>query len=326
MQVRARTGDDGSRDVSIEARDFPTNRGGLCQKGWTAGELLTSPERLIQPLIRRSRDEPLRPAGWDEALDLVAERFREIRRSFGADRVAVFGGGGLTNEKAYLLGKFARVALGTPNIDYNGRFCMSSAAAAGIRAFGVDRGLPFPLEDLAKADVILLAGSNAAETMPPFMRWIADQDSAGGSLIVIDPRRTQTARRAALHLAPTPGTDLALANGMLHIAINAGAIDSAYIAARTNGFRGRPRCRSGVLARTRRGHHGVTVAEQRSAVRMLTEAETRHDPDGSRRRAAQQRRRYGDVADQPCSRARAARPAGKRLRMPDRSRQRTGRS
>jgi assimilatory nitrate reductase catalytic subunit len=273
MQVRAATGGDGSRDISIEARDFPTNRGGLCQKGWTAGELLTSPQRLTQPLIRRSRDEPLGAAGWDEALDLVAERFQDIRRRFGADRLAVFGGGGLTNEKAYLLGKFARVALGTPNIDYNGRFCMSSAAAAGIRAFGVDRGLPFPLEDLVKADVILLAGSNAAETMPPFMRWIADQDSAGGSLIVIDPRRTHTARRAALHLAPTPGTDLALANGMLHIAIAAGAIDSSYIAARTTGFEDVRNAVATYWPERVEAITGVTVAEQRSAVHMLTEAD-----------------------------------------------------
>jgi assimilatory nitrate reductase catalytic subunit len=270
MQVRA---EGGPATVTIEPRDFPTNRGGLCQKGWTAGDLLTSGERLTQPLIRATRNAPLRQAGWDEALDLVAGRFRDIRRRFGADRVAVFGGGGLTNEKAYLLGKFARVALGTPNIDYNGRFCMSSAAAAGIRAFGVDRGLPFPLEDLATADVILLAGSNAAETMPPFMRWIADQQSAGGSLIVVDPRRTATARRAALHLAPTPGTDLALANGLLHIAIATGSIDTSYIAERTSGYDETCAAVAAYWPERVEAITGVTVAEQRAAVRMLTEAE-----------------------------------------------------
>ena len=328
MQVRAELPATAARaTISIEPRDFPTNRGGLCQKGWTAGELLTSAERLTQPLIRRSSRRAAAPGRLGRG---PRPRGRTLParsgRSFGADRVAVFGGGGLTNEKAYLLGKFARVALGTPNIDYNGRFCMSSAAAAGNRAFGVDRGLPFPLEDLASADVILLAGSNAAETMPPFMRWIADQDSAGGSLIVIDPRRTPTARRAALHLAPTPGTDLALANGLLHIAIAAGAVDSAYIAAAHDRFRGRPRCRGGVLARTRRGHHRRDGRRAAVGRAHADRGRTRHDPDGSRRRAAQQRRRHGDVADQPGSRARAARPAGKRLRMPDRPGQRTGRS
>src|SRR6185503_7423335 len=109
------------------------------------------------------------------------------------DAIGVFGGGSLTNEKAYLLGKFARVALGTANIDYNGRFCMSSAAAAVNRAFGLDRGLPFPLEDLPHASVILLAGGNPAQTMPPIMQYFEAQQQNGGLLIVADPRRTATA-------------------------------------------------------------------------------------------------------------------------------------
>src|SRR5512146_332328 len=207
---------EGAADGTLEvgARDFPTNRGGLCQKGWTAAHLLAPGERLTAPLMRDNRDAPLRAAGWDEALDRVAAEFRRAQAAYGRDSAGVFGGGGLTNEKAYWLGKFARVALRTASIDYNGRFCMSSAAAASARAFGVDRGLPFPLPDLAGAGVILLAGSNAAETMPPFTRWLADQQAAGGALIVADPRRTPTARRATLHLQLTPGTDLALANGL----------------------------------------------------------------------------------------------------------------
>ena len=116
----------------------------------------------------------------------------------------MFGGGSLTNEKAYLLGKFARVALGTRNIDYNGRFCMSSAAAAGIKAFGVDRGLPFPVEDIARADAILLVGSNPAETMPPLMQYFQAQRANGGSLIVVDPRRTVTAQAGDAASAPHP--------------------------------------------------------------------------------------------------------------------------
>ncbi|MEV0649676.1 molybdopterin oxidoreductase family protein [Phytomonospora sp. NPDC050363] len=199
--------------------------GGLCQKGWTAPELLGHPERITTPLVGGE------PAGWDEALDLIADRIRSAQAQFGPGAVAVFGGGGLTNEKAYLLGKFARVALRTPNIDYNGRFCMSSAAAAGIRAFGVDRGMPFPAADLAGADTVLLAGANPAETMPPFMRHLA-----GRRLIVVDPRATATARQAELHLAAAPGTDLALANGLLHIAVERGLLDQAYIVGRTTGF------------------------------------------------------------------------------------------
>ena len=221
---------------SVAARDFPTNKGGLCRKGWTAAALLVSPERLTTPLIRDTKGGPLRAADWDEALDLVAARFRDIRARHGADAVGVFGGGGLTNEKAYLLGKFARVALGTANIDYNGRYCMSSAAAAGSRAFGIDRGLPFPMADIAETDAILVAGSNPAETMPPLMQYFDAQRARGGRLIVVDPRRSATAQRATLHLQTTPGTDGALAAGLLHVAIRDGLTDPDFIAARTSGF------------------------------------------------------------------------------------------
>jgi assimilatory nitrate reductase catalytic subunit len=217
--------------------DVPANAGGaLCQKGWTAGELLRTPDRLTVPLMRAHRDAPLREVSWDVALDRIAAEVRRIRRTDGPDAVAVFGGGGLTNEKAYQLGKFARVALRTANIDYNGRFCMSSAAAAQNRAFGLDRGLPMPITDIPHADAVLLAGGNVAETMPPFVRHLAALQERGGRLIVADPRETATARRADLHLQLTPGTDLALANGLLHLAITEGLVDETYVARRTSGF------------------------------------------------------------------------------------------
>jgi assimilatory nitrate reductase catalytic subunit len=212
--------------VEVGTRDFPTNRGGLCQKGWTAAELLDHPERLTTPLLHGA------PATWEAALDFVATRIKALQTEHGRDAVAVFGGGGLTNEKGYALGKFARAVLGTRYVDYNGRFCMSSAAAAGIRAFGIDRGLPFPLSDLGEADTLLLVGANVAETMPPLGRYLAGPKT----LIVVDPRRTPTASRAHLHLQPTPGTDLALALGLLHLAIAEGYVDREYIAARTTGW------------------------------------------------------------------------------------------
>lgn len=221
---------------NVTERNFPTNKGGLCQKGWTSAELLNSPERLLSPLVRDTRSEPLRPATWDEALDRIIRATREVQRLHGLDGVGVFGGGGLTNEKAYLLGKFARVALRTSQIDYNGRFCMSSAAAASIKAFGIDRGMPFPLEDIAHAETILLVGSNLAETMPPVMQYFEAQKKRGGSLIVVDPRLTPTAAASTLHLQITPGTDGALANGLLHIALKEGYTDDAFIAERTRGF------------------------------------------------------------------------------------------
>ena len=221
---------------NVTKRDFPTNRGGLCQKGWTSAELLNHPERLLSPMVRGSRSEPLRPATWHEALDRIIQAIEQTQRRYGRDGVGIFGGGGLTNEKAYLLGKFARVALRTSQIDYNGRFCMSSAAAASIKAFGIDRGLPFPLADIAHAETILLVGSNLAETMPPVMQYFEAQKKRGGSLIVVDPRMTPTAAASTLHLQITPGTDAALANGLLHIAMKAGYTDDAFIAERTRDF------------------------------------------------------------------------------------------
>jgi assimilatory nitrate reductase catalytic subunit len=222
--------------LTVAARDFPTNHGGLCRKGWTAAELLYAPDRLTTPLMRARKGEPLLPVSWSEALDRAVEDIQRIQAAHGRDAFGVFGGGGLTNEKGYMLGKFARLALRTANIDYNGRFCMASAAAANLRAFGLDRGLPFPLEDICEAQAIMIAGSNPAETMPPIMQYFEEQRRRGGQLIVIDPRVTATARAASLHLQLTPGTDAALANGLLHIAIQKGLIDCDFIDTRTTGF------------------------------------------------------------------------------------------
>jgi assimilatory nitrate reductase catalytic subunit len=214
---------------------FPVNEGALCVKGWTAGHLLTHPDRLKSPLARDEKGT-LVPVSWDEALARIAAAVTATRERFGRDAVGVLGSGSLTNEKAYLLGKFARVALGTRSIDYNGRFCMSSAAAAAQRAFGLDRGLPFPLEDIPRAEAVLLVGANPAETMPPLMRYFHAQREAGGSLIVADPRRTPTALAASQHLALCPGTDGVLAHGLLHVLVRDGLVDEEYVRRRTEGF------------------------------------------------------------------------------------------
>ncbi|MGP3685914.1 molybdopterin oxidoreductase family protein [Streptomyces sp. IBSNAI002] len=233
MNLRPEPGGEG---VTVEERaDFPVNRGALCGKGRTAPALLSSRVRLTQPLVRTHAGR-LEPATWEEALDTVAEGLARTGRAYGPDAVGVFGGGGLTNEKAYALGKFARVALRTSQIDYNGRFCMSSAAAAHQRAFGLDRGLPFPLEDIPRTGCVILVGSNLAETMPPALRYLTELKENGGTLIVIDPRRTRTAEQADLHLAPRPGTDLALALGMLHLVVAQGRTDEEFIADRTTGW------------------------------------------------------------------------------------------
>ncbi len=181
----------------------------------------------------------------------------------------MFGGGGLTNEKAYALGKFARVVLGTSQIDYNGRFCMSSAAAAGTRAFGLDRGLPFPLEDIPRTGCVILVGSNLAETMPPALRFFDELKANGGTLIVVDPRRTRTADHADLHLAPRPGTDLALALGLLHLVVAEGRVDEEYVDRRTSGWE---EARAAAMAHWPEYVErvtGVPVPQLREAVRLF---------------------------------------------------------
>ena len=245
---------------------------------------LAHPDRLTASADSK-RAGLLRPVTWDVAR---ADRraFRAVKAAFGRDAVGVFGGGSLTNEKAYLLGKFARVALGTANIDYNGRFCMSSAAAAVKRALGVDRGLPFPLEDIPHASLILLVGANPAETMPPMMQYFEAQQRNGGRLIVVDPRRTATAAWAAVICGCTPGTDAALANGLLHILIRDRLVDEAYIAP------------DGEL-RGREAHRGHVLAERVERITGISEAASSTSPTAGR--APQP-----DGADRPGARAAGA--------------------
>jgi assimilatory nitrate reductase catalytic subunit len=263
----------GPAPVTVAGRAFPTNRGGLCKKGWTSAELLGASGRVVQPLLRRP-DGGFDETSWDVTLDLIADRLRDSRAQFGPDSVGVFGGGGLTNEKAYQLGKFARLALGTSRIDYNGRFCMSSAAAAGNRAFGADRGLPFPVEDLDAASTILLLGSNVAATMPPFIAHLAGARAAGG-LIVSDPRRSSTARLAedgaGIHLQASPGTDLILLLGLTHIVINEDLADLDYLERRTTGFEAVRRSTNVWWPERVQAATGVPVSQLRAVARRLAD-------------------------------------------------------
>lgn len=228
--------------ITVEGARFPTNRGRLCRKGSTAAELLgPRTDRLRAPLIKQTDDDgghSFREASWEEALDHIAGRLSSIQTAHGRDAVGVFGSGSLTNEKTYALGKFARVALGTSQIDYNGRFCMSSAAKASTEVFGVDRGLPFPLTDLDAACTVLLLGSNVTDTMPPFVQHLEGARSKGG-LIVVDPRSSTTAQLTAdgagLHVAPTPGGDLVLLLALANVLFEEGCTDRDYLAQRVRG-------------------------------------------------------------------------------------------
>src|SRR5688572_11356575 len=213
--------------------EFPFNRGMLCPKGVKRYLQNEHPDRLKAPL--RRTESGFREAAWDEALDFTAGRLRELQDRHGKDAVAVYGGASLTTEKSYLLGKFARVALGTRHIDYNGRLCMVSAGTAYKMAFGVDR-CPNPWSDIPKAQVVLVTGSNVAECSPITTDYLWRMRDAGGKLIVIDPRMTPITRNADLYLPVRPGTDVALLMGMLHVVLRDGLEDRGFIAAHTTGF------------------------------------------------------------------------------------------
>ncbi|GAB2620442.1 molybdopterin oxidoreductase family protein [Pseudactinotalea suaedae] len=282
------------RALEVEPRAFPTNRGGMCQKGWTSPAVLTAPDRLTTPLLRGATGA-LEEVTWDVALDHVAGTLQRLQVEHGRDAVAVFGGGGLTNEKAYMLGKFARAVLRTSRIDYNGRFCMSSAAAAANASLGLDRGLPFPLTDLGGADAVVLLGSNLAETMPPAVQHLAGVRERGG-LVVVDPRRSATAALTGeltpgvdgggrgsdgVHLQPVPGTDLAVLLGLTHIVLMEGLADADYLATRTTGVSDLRRSVVAWWPERVAAVTGVPVNALRRTARLLAAAAPAHGGRGA---------------------------------------------
>lgn len=223
--------------VGFEPRyEFPFNEGKLCPKGVKRYLQGSHPDRLLEPLERDpSHASGFRPVSWDHALDRTVAEIRRIGEQFGPDAFAMLSGVSLTNEKSYLIGKFARLALGTANLDYNGRLCMVSAGAASKRALGVDRA-PNPWADIPLADVIIVAGANVAECAPITTSYIWRARDRGAKLIVADPRVTPLARTADVFLGLRPGTDSALYGAILHVLIENDWLDHAYITAHTNGF------------------------------------------------------------------------------------------
>ncbi|MBN6885166.1 assimilatory nitrate reductase catalytic subunit [Cytobacillus horneckiae] len=240
MHLRVNTAT--NKIIGVEPRyDWPVTAGKMCPKGVTAYQQTNHKDRLLKPLIRddaslKGTKKGFREASWDEAYDVIAKNFKQQQEKYGKDSLAVFSGVSMTNEKCYLTGKFARVALGTRYIDYNGRFCMSSAAGGFLRSFGVDRGSTLPWTDIHETDCLFIAGSNTAECHPTSMFRIWNVQERGGYIIVVDPRETPIARRADLHLDLKPGTDLALANGITNLLIQNGYADEDFIKKHTNGF------------------------------------------------------------------------------------------
>ncbi|MES2947259.1 MAG: molybdopterin-dependent oxidoreductase [Pseudomonadota bacterium] len=221
--------------------DHPANFGRLCTKGstlhLTASAAVTQTARLLQPMRRFQRDQPAQAVSWDAALDHAAQGFADTIRKHGPDAVGFYISGQLLTEDYYVFNKLAKGLIGTNNIDTNSRLCMSSAVMGYKQTLGADAP-PACYDDINHAQCIFIVGSNTAFAHPILFRRIEDAKKANPNLriVVCDPRTTDTASIADVHLAIQPGTDVVLFNGMLHIMASEGWLDMAYIEAHTKGF------------------------------------------------------------------------------------------
>jgi ferredoxin-nitrate reductase len=217
--------------------DHPSSRGDLCAKAVYLPQTLKT-DRLLYPQLRRRRDGVFARTNWNYALGYVARRFRDIIARHGPKAVAFYGSGQLTTEEYYVGNKLAKGFLGTNNFDTNSRLCMASAAAGYQKSLGAD-GPPASYADIDLADCFLLIGTNTADCHPVIFKRIKRrkfEDPGKVLLIAVDPRRTETADFADLHLPLRPGTDIALLNSMLHVLIREKLIDFHFILEHTEGF------------------------------------------------------------------------------------------
>jgi anaerobic selenocysteine-containing dehydrogenase len=216
----------------------PSSLGDVCAKAVHLPPTLRTPDRVLYPHVRWRRDAALARVPWELALRTVAERLGEIIAAHGPDAVAFYASGQLTTEEYYVAGKLAKGFVGTNNFDTNSRLCMASAAVAYARSFGAD-GPPAAYADVDEADCVLLVGSNAADCHPVLFKRLRRRKASAPddvSVIVVDPRWTETSDLADLHLALRPGSDVALLNAMLHVLWRDGVLDRPFIGAHTTGW------------------------------------------------------------------------------------------
>ncbi|MEV5580413.1 bifunctional nitrate reductase/sulfite reductase flavoprotein subunit alpha [Streptomyces parvus] len=234
-------GPDGRRTVVKASGDkeHPSNAGRLCTKGATGADLLAAPGRLTTALARADRSEQPAPLGRDAAIAETARRLRSVLDTHGPDAVALYVSGQMTLEAQYLANKLAKGFMRTNTIESNSRLCMASAGSGYKLSLGAD-GPPGSYEDFAHADVFFVTGANMADCHPILFLRMMERVKAGAKLIVVDPRRNATAAKADLYLRIRPGTDLALLNGLLHLLVENGHTDPAFIAEHTDGWERMP--------------------------------------------------------------------------------------
>ena len=217
-------------------RAHPSSLGKVCVKGATVTEAIDK-SRLLYPMMRNSLDEKFQRVSWDEALEQVVQRIRSICSTQGPDAFCMYGSGQMQTEDYYVAQKLLKGCLGTNNFDSNSRLCMSSAVAGYVRSLGAD-GPPCCYDDLELTDCAFLIGTNTAECHPIiYNRFRAHhKKNKQVKLIVVDPRRTQTAEDADLHLAIRPGTDIDLLNGIAYLLLHRGYMKSVFVAKHTDHF------------------------------------------------------------------------------------------
>ncbi|MFJ9909298.1 molybdopterin-dependent oxidoreductase [Streptomyces sp. NPDC101152] len=267
-------GPDGGRTVLKASGDkeHPANFGRLCTKGATTADMLAAPGRLTTALRRPERGAEPVPTGVASAITETARRLREIVDEHGPDAIAFYVSGQMGLEAQYLANKLAKGFVRTNQIESNSRLCMASAGTGYKLSLGAD-GPPGSYQDLDKADLFLVIGSNMADCHPVlFLRMMDRVKSAGAKLIVVDPRRTATAAKADLFLQIRPGTDLALLNGLLHLLYENGHTDADFIARYTEGWEEMPAFLADYPPATVAELTGIPEHDIREAARLIGEA------------------------------------------------------
>ncbi|MFD9390726.1 molybdopterin-dependent oxidoreductase [Streptomyces sp. NPDC060000] len=267
------SGPDGRRTVLKASGDkqHPANSGRLCTKGATTADMLAAPGRLTGALVRPDRGEEPEPAPVDAAIAETARRLRAIVDEHGPDAVALYVSGQMSLEAQYLANKLAKGYLRTNQIESNSRLCMASAGTGYKLSLGAD-GPPGSYDDLDKADVFLVIGSNMADCHPILFLRMMERVKAGAKLIVVDPRRTATAAKADLFLQVRPGTDLALLNGLLRLLHDGGHTDPDFVAAYTEGWEAMPEFLADYPPATVAEITGIPEDDLREAARLIGEA------------------------------------------------------